>query len=62
MAKERAKERAKRKYSESLAELEDSVRVPLEKQVTEQPEPPAEAPLSQTEVERQAFLRVAGAP
>lgn len=50
------------KYARTLDELEASVRVKLEDQTAEQPEPPSEAPLTQTEVDRQAFLRVAGAP
>jgi hypothetical protein len=48
------------KYSASLAELEASAHVPLDKQISEQPEAPAQAPLTQGEVERQAMLRVTG--
>jgi hypothetical protein len=50
------------KYARTLDELEASARVKLEDQTAEQPEPPSEPPLTQTEVDRQAFLRVAGAP
>jgi uncharacterized protein (DUF1330 family) len=48
------------KYSITPAELEASVRVPVEDQVAEQPEPPAEAPLTPDEVDRQIMLRNAG--
>jgi hypothetical protein len=52
----------KGKYSASLADLEASARVPVEDQVAEQPEPPAQALLSEGEVDRQTLLRIAGAP
>ncbi len=48
------------KYSASLDELEASVHVPLDEQVTEQPEAPAQAPLTEGAVERNAMLRVTG--
>jgi hypothetical protein len=50
------------KYSATLEELEASAHVKTEDQVAEQPEPPAPAPLSEAEVARQEFLRIAGAP
>jgi hypothetical protein len=53
-------QRRKGKYSATLAELEASARVPVEEQVAEQPEPPAQAPLSQGEVDRQTLLRITG--
>jgi hypothetical protein len=52
----------KNKYTETLEELEASAHVKVEDQVAEQPEPPAPAPLSDAEVARQEFLRIAGAP
>jgi hypothetical protein len=48
------------KYSATLAELEASAHVPLDEQVTEQPEAPAQAPLTEGAVERTAMLRVTG--
>ena len=50
------------KYTTSLAELEASVHVAIDDQVTEQAEAPTPSVLSQTEVDRQTFLRIAGAP
>jgi hypothetical protein len=50
------------KYSVTLEKLEKSAHVRVEDQVAEQPEPPAPAPLSEAEVDRQEFLRIAGAP
>lgn len=50
------------KYAATLDELEASARVPVEDQVAEQAEPPSEPPLSEGEVDRQTFLRIAGAP
>ena len=50
------------KYSASLEDLEASARVRIEDQVIELPEPPSQAPLSDGEVDRQTFLRIAGAP
>jgi hypothetical protein len=52
----------KGKYAATLAELEASAHVALGDQVAEQPEPPAAAPVSEEEVDRLSFLRVAGAP
>ena len=54
--------RPKSKYTETLAALEASAHVPIEDQVAEQPEPPAQAPLSDGEVDRLIFLRTAGSP
>ena len=48
------------KYSASLDELEASAHVPVEDQVAIQPEAPAEAPVSEGAVERNAMLRVTG--
>ncbi|HEX4427966.1 MAG TPA: hypothetical protein VHZ96_01720 [Frankiaceae bacterium] len=48
------------KYSASLADLEASAHVPLDEQITEQPEAPAQAPLTEGAVERNAMLRVTG--
>ncbi|HEX4018396.1 MAG TPA: hypothetical protein VHX15_16790 [Frankiaceae bacterium] len=48
------------KYSASLADLEASAHVPVDEQVAIQPETPAQAPLSDGEVERQSMLRVTG--
>lgn len=48
------------KYSATLDELEASAHVPVDDQVTEQPESPSASPISDGEVERQAMLRVTG--
>ena len=48
------------KYSASLADLEASAHVPVEDQVATQPEAPAQAPVSESAVERNAMLRVTG--
>jgi hypothetical protein len=48
------------KYAATLSELEASAHVPVDEQVTIQPAAPAEAALSDAEVERQAMLRVTG--
>ena len=48
------------KYDATLDELEASAHVPVEEQVTTQPESPAAAPKSTEEAERQAMLRVTG--
>ena len=48
------------KYTASLDELEASAHVPLDEQITEQPEAPAQAPLTEGAVERNAMLRVTG--
>ncbi len=50
------------KYGASLEDLEASARVRVEDQVIEVPEPPSQNPLSDGEVDRQTFLRIAGAP
>jgi hypothetical protein len=49
------------RYAESLADLENSVHVPVEAQVSEQAEPPAEAPISAEELDRQRLLGITGA-
>jgi hypothetical protein len=48
------------KYSATLEELEASAHVPLDEQVTVQSEAPAQAPVSDGEVDRLAMLRVTG--
>jgi hypothetical protein len=49
------------RYGGSLADLEDSVHVPVEAQVSEQAEAPAEAPISAEELDRQRLLGITGA-
>ena len=49
------------RYGGSLADLESSAHVPLEQQVTELAEPPAEAPISAEEQDRQRLLGITGA-
>jgi hypothetical protein len=49
------------RYAGSLADLEASAHVPLEQQMTEQSEPPAEAPISAEELDRQRLLGITGA-
>ncbi len=61
-APRRTTERPAGKYTTSLADLEASVHVAVDDQVAEQAEAPAPSVLSQSEVERQTFLRIAGAP
>ena len=51
----------KRTYAIALDELERSVRVPLDSQVTEQGEPPPPGPLSPQELDRQRLLGISGA-
>jgi hypothetical protein len=48
------------KYSATLDELEASAHVAVEDQVAIQPEAPAEAPIPEGAVERNAMLRVTG--
>ena len=48
------------KYSATLDQLEASAHVAVEDQVAIQPEAPAEAPVSEGAVERNAMLRVTG--
>ncbi len=48
------------KYAASLSALEASAHVAVEDQVATQPEAPAQAPLSEGAVERNAMLRVTG--
>jgi hypothetical protein len=48
------------KYAASLSDLEASAHVAVEDQVAIQPEAPAEAPLTEGAVERNAMLRVTG--
>ena len=54
-------EEPRSRYGGSLADLEDSVHVPVEAQVSEQAEPPAEAPISAEELDRQRLLGITGA-
>ena len=54
-------EEPRSRYAGSLADLEDSVHVPVEAQVSEQAEPPAEAPISAEELDRQRLLGITGA-
>ena len=51
----------KRTYAMALDDLERSVRVPLDSQVTEQAEPPSPGPLSPQELDRQRLLGISGA-
>jgi hypothetical protein len=48
------------KYDATLDELEASAHVPVDEQVTTQPDSPSQAPLSADEVARQSMLRVTG--
>jgi hypothetical protein len=48
------------KYSATLDELEASAHVPVDEQTTVQPEAPAQAPVSEGAVDRNAMLRVTG--
>jgi hypothetical protein len=59
-AHEAGKADASLKYGATLDELEASAHVPVDEQVSTQPEAPGEAALSSAEVERQAMLRVTG--
>ena len=54
-------EEPRSRYGGSLADLEDSVHVPVEAQVSEQAEAPAEAPISAEELDRQRLLGITGA-
>ena len=54
-------EPSRSRYAGSLADLEASSHVPLEQQVTEQAEAPAEAPISAEELDRQRLLGITGA-
>ena len=54
-------EHSRSKYAGSLADLENSVHVPADAQVSEQAEPPAEAPISAAELDRQRLLGITGA-
>jgi hypothetical protein len=49
------------RYGGSLDDLEASAHVPLDQQVTELAEPPAEAPISAEELDRQRLLGITGA-
>jgi hypothetical protein len=49
------------RYAGSLADLEASAHVPLEQQVTELAEAPAEAPISAEDLDRQRLLGITGA-
>jgi hypothetical protein len=53
--------RAGSRYGGSLADLEATVHVPVEAQVTVQAEPPAEPPISAEELDRQRLLGITGA-
>ncbi len=48
------------KYDATLDELEASAHVPVDQQVSTQPQDPAASPISAGEAERQAMLRVTG--
>jgi hypothetical protein len=49
------------KYDIGLDELEKSAHVPVDEQVTEQPEPPAPGPMSEEELDRQRLLGLTAA-
>jgi hypothetical protein len=49
------------RYAGTLADLEGSVHVPVEAQVSELAEAPAEAPISAEELDRQRLLGITGA-
>ena len=49
------------RYDVSLDDLERSAHVPVDEQITEQPEPPAPGPLSDEELDRQRLLGVTAA-
>ncbi len=59
-AHEAGKTDASLKYNATLDELEASAHVPVDEQVSTQPEAPGDAALSEGEVARQAMLRVTG--
>jgi hypothetical protein len=54
-------EEPRSRYAGSLADLEASAHVPLERQVTELAEAPAEAPISAEELDRRRLLGITGA-
>ena len=54
-------EQSRNRYAGSLADLENSVHVPADAQVSEQAEAPAEAPISAAELDRQRLLGITGA-
>ena len=49
------------RYSVSLAELEKTAHVPVDEQVTTQPEPPAPPPMAAEDFDRVRLLGVTGA-
>lgn len=49
------------KYAMTLDDLEKGVHVPLDEQVSEQAEPPPEAPISEQELDRLRLLGPTGA-
>ena len=54
-------EEPRSRFGGSLADLEDSVHVPVEAQVSEQAAAPAEAPFSAEELDRRRLLGITGA-
>ena len=54
-------EQSRTRYAGSLADLEHSVHVAADAQVSEQAEAPAEAPISAAELDRQRLLGITGA-
>jgi len=49
------------KYSTSIDDLERSVHVPVDQQISEQADAPADAPITAYELERQRLLGITGA-
>lgn len=49
------------RYTVSMDELERGVHVPLDEQVSAQPEPPAVGPMIAEELDRQRLLGITGA-
>ena len=54
-------EQSRSRYAGSLADLENSVHVPVDAQVSEQAEAPADSPISAAELDRQRLLGITGA-
>ncbi len=54
-------DRVRGRFAGSLADLEASAHVPADAQVTELGGPPAEAPISAEELDRQRLLGITGA-
>ena len=49
------------KYSTSIDDLERAARVPVDQQITERPDAPADSPITTEELVRQRLLGITGA-